>query len=222
MPREDRILSQSEIDSLLKKIAPDAGEPAAEDETPQVEPEPVEPTAAPEETTAPSMKTVSFKSIESGESEKAAPAGPVTDSIKMSEHKPEAAKPPASAQSLEIDVQKRTSGDVDEPQKKITEPTAEMSKLTAALQTISQLEERVRRLEAAVKNIPESTRALKDRVDKISAAIEAVERNKSDYGFLEAFRCNHCHSIGNVAVYVKCTSCGKENWMGWWPEKEKK
>jgi hypothetical protein len=222
MPREDRILSQSEIDSLLKKIAPDAGEPEAEDETPQVEPEPVEPTAAPEKTTAANMKTLSFKSIESGESEKSAPEALVTDAMKTSEYEPEAEEPPASAQSLEIDVQKRTSGNSGDSQKKITELTAEVNKLTAALQTVSQLEERVKQLEAALKNIPEATRTLKDRVDKISAAIKAVEGNKSDYGFLEAFRCNHCHSIGNVAVYVKCTSCGKENWMGWWPEKEKK
>jgi hypothetical protein len=33
------------------------------------------------------------------------------------------------------------------------------------------------------------------------------------------FRCNSCKSHGRVAMYLKCTSCGEEQWVGWWPKK---
>jgi len=32
------------------------------------------------------------------------------------------------------------------------------------------------------------------------------------------FRCGHCHSQGKVAMYLKCTDCGEEQWVGWWPQ----
>jgi len=234
MTREDRILSQSEIDFLLKKIQPKSDTPAEKDEpVPENEPESTEPaeatvgseeieikhakpTANPDETPASNVQAVSF---ESTKSEEAAPANLVTDSIKMTEHEPELTEPPPP---VETGKQKYTPDGVDDLKKKIADLTAEVNKLSAALQTVSQLEEKVRQLEAAVKNGPESTRTLKERIDRISAALEAGGANKPDYGFLEAFRCSHCRTKGNVAIYVKCTNCGKENWMGWWPEKEKK
>jgi outer membrane murein-binding lipoprotein Lpp len=221
MPREDRILSQSEIDSLLKKIAPKTDEPAAKEEP--ASSEPVEPEVKPEMTPSEApqnLHTVSFKATESTESEESAPAGMETDSMKMSEHKPKAAETPPSVEPMEIEVKKSAPIDANDSEKKIAELTSEVKKLSSAVQAITQLEEKVKQLEAAMKNMPDSTPNLKHRIDKIAAAIEAGEANKSDFDFLEAFICSHCHSKGNVAIYTKCTKCGKENWIGWWPEKK--
>lgn len=237
MTREDRILSQSEIDFLLKKIQPKSDTPVEKDEpVPENEPAPTEPAEATveseeievkhakpaadtEEAPVSDVQAVPFKSIKT---EEAAPANPVTDSIKMTEHEPKTAEPHPSMGLVETGKQKYTPDEVDGLKKKIADLTDEVNKLSAALQTVSQLEEKVRQLEAAVKNGPESTSTLKERIDRISAALESGQANKPDYGFLEAFRCSHCSTKGNVAIYVKCTNCGKENWMGWWPEKEKK
>ena len=38
------------------------------------------------------------------------------------------------------------------------------------------------------------------------------------YGAAKIFRCSECDAKGTVAIHVKCTQCGEENWMGWWPE----
>lgn len=233
MAREDRILSQSEIDSLLKKIAPKSDEPAAKEESAPVEPAELE--AKPTEIkgkaieieaeseaisseTPENVQTVSFKEIESTRAEEAAPTDLATESVRLSEYKPKTAEPPPSVKPVEPVRQQSAPDEADDVKKKIADLTAEVNRLSAALQTVTQLDEKVRQLEAAIKSGPESTRSLQDRIDKIAAKL-AGDVNKPDYGFLEAFRCSHCHSKGNVAIYVKCTSCGKENWMGWWPEK---
>ena len=38
------------------------------------------------------------------------------------------------------------------------------------------------------------------------------------YGATKIFRCSECDAKGTVAIHVKCTQCGEENWMGCWPE----
>lgn len=221
MPREDRILSQSEIDSLLKKIAPKSDEPEAKEEPTPVEP--VESTVKSEETSAETMQTVSFKPEEPVKSEEPKRKDHLeTDSIKMTEYKLDTEEPHPMARPVETAGQKSVPDEADDLKKQVAELTAEVNKLSAALHTVAQLEEKVKQLETLIKNTPESTGTLKARIDKIAAKLESGNGNKPDYGFLEAFRCNHCHTRGNVAIYIKCTSCGKENWMGWWPEEKKK
>jgi hypothetical protein len=36
-------------------------------------------------------------------------------------------------------------------------------------------------------------------------------------GVRREFKCD-CGAKGFVAVYIKCTKCGKETWRGWWPK----
>jgi translation initiation factor 2 gamma subunit (eIF-2gamma) len=45
-------------------------------------------------------------------------------------------------------------------------------------------------------------------------------RSSLGYGAAKIFQCSECGSGGTVAIHVKCTSCGEENWMGWWPEED--
>jgi hypothetical protein len=59
-------------------------------------------------------------------------------------------------------------------------------------------------------------------MDEISNILETIRESKSSYNLQDEFKCSHCQSKNLVAFHVKCTSCGKENWMGWWPDSNKK
>jgi prefoldin subunit 5 len=196
---DDRILSQAEIDSLLRKILPKSDEPVA------------------------SAQPVSVKPIEPSKPKESAPAGPVAASVKPTElPKHKTADTPPPLRPVAAANQEYTSAEISSLQKNIADLSREVSKLTVAMQTISQLEEKVKQLEAMIKLSPDSTRTLSGRIDEISNILEMIQQKKSDYTFFEEYKCSHCQSKNLVAFHVKCTSCGKENWMGWWPDSNKK
>lgn len=59
-------------------------------------------------------------------------------------------------------------------------------------------------------------------IAKLSGRIEAITATLKDsigYGIHRDFSCRSCGSKGHVAITIRCTDCGKEGWMGWWPEK---
>jgi hypothetical protein len=39
------------------------------------------------------------------------------------------------------------------------------------------------------------------------------------YDAYHTFKCDNCGSTGTVATVFKCTSCGTQNWRGWFPKK---
>jgi len=63
--------------------------------------------------------------------------------------------------------------------------------------------------------------------DSLAVALQAIENRLDDlggelnrtplHGFSDKFKCS-CGSAGYLAVYVKCTSCMKEEWYGNWPK----
>ena len=40
-------------------------------------------------------------------------------------------------------------------------------------------------------------------------------QNTLGYNIKRNFKCQSCSANGSVAIHVKCTQCGKENWWGW-------
>ena len=40
-------------------------------------------------------------------------------------------------------------------------------------------------------------------------------QNTLGYNIKRDFKCQSCSANGSVAIHVKCTQCGKENWWGW-------
>jgi hypothetical protein len=90
--------------------------------------------------------------------------------------------------------------------------------------TLAQLVERVSQLEAAMKQreaelpglpqLLEQLQVLSKRVDSIIANLEGTV----GFGARRNFVCKNCQSQGHVAVRLHCTSCGGENWWGWWPQ----
>jgi len=215
---EDRILSQGEIDSLLKKIMPRADEPTSSEK-----PEPAKQTepSPPGETAKQDQAAASFKQTESLKPEEPTPPVPKVVSVKPTmPPEPETEEPPPITPSAATADRESGSDEINSLKKNVVDLSREVGKLTVALQTVTQLEERVKQLEAMLKQQPGSNEMLKSRIDKITNVIEVIRQKKSDSAFLQEFVCSKCHSKSLVAIYVKCTSCGKENWMGWWSEQD--
>lgn len=59
---------------------------------------------------------------------------------------------------------------------------------------------------------------LRNRLDRIEATVMKSQK-VSRCDIKKMFHCDSCNSQGMVALYTKCTNCGKENWWGWWPKK---
>ena len=199
MAHDDRILSQAEIDSLLKKIMPKMDEPVS------------------------SGQPASVKQAEPSKPREAISPGPAFVSVKPTEPpKPKTAETPSMPRPAAAANQESVSDEISSLKKNVADLSREVGKLTIALQTITQLEESVKQLETMIKLSPDSNGILKSRIDKISNILKMLQEKKPESSFFENFTCSQCRSKGLVAIYVKCTSCGKENWMGWWPDENNK
>lgn len=100
-------------------------------------------------------------------------------------------------------------------------------------QQILDLSSRIARMEAALiklegKNssneIPAAQiKAAVQQMKNVSTQVELITeglRGTAGYNLSKTFKCNSCKTTGVVAVKVKCTQCGQENWWGWWPKKK--
>jgi hypothetical protein len=90
---------------------------------------------------------------------------------------------------------------------------------------LSKLEVAVLSLENQAGNSNASSDAAKStmqQINNVARQIEAVTeglRTTPDYNLGKIFSCASCNSNGTIAIKVMCTSCGKENWWGYWPKK---
>lgn len=71
---------------------------------------------------------------------------------------------------------------------------------------ILQLEEK---LEAAARH-------LRDMEGRVTTVYRKLQDTPS-YGVRSDFTCESCGAHGLTAIPLRCTSCGKEGWWGWWP-----
>jgi hypothetical protein len=216
---DDKILSQAEIDALLLKNAPKPkAKPPASAAVSVKQPEPPPkvkdvtppPKAAPPEplpkAAAPPPKVIiQSKATPS----KAAP--------------PKAAPPRTAAPSTPVmgtaSYQSYTSDEVANLQKTVADLTRHVIKLTVAMQRMDMLELKVSQIASVIRFSPDSMTTFERQIEEIRDILEKMQ-NKND-SLRDEFQCGKCHSDKAVAVHVKCTSCGNESWMGWWPEKEK-
>lgn len=67
--------------------------------------------------------------------------------------------------------------------------------------------------------LEERLAALSRSVEKRLAALEEKMAGNLVAG-LEDQVCDDCKAKGKTAVKFKCTSCGRESWWGFWPEKK--
>jgi hypothetical protein len=213
---DDRVLSQDEIDALLSKTLPSASPAKAGPPMPTVQQ--IKVTSPP-----PPPKVVSQT--------KAAPPPPPPKANAPAPQPVPVSQGPTPEQVANLckqiiteqtkDLQKM----VQDLQKNEIELTIKVNKLSNPDQRIDQLEEKIDQLTALVKSSPKAIRALESRIVEIYGLLDAMrqEKHQSDEGRIhDEFQCVNCHSKKLVAIHVKCTSCGHENWMGWFPDSKEK
>lgn len=120
-----------------------------------------------------------------------------------------------------------------------TEPPPPATAAVPVYSSVSQQGE-VKAAAAPSSSSPEEIEYLKKKVDDLARQMtktlglvqrldiieETMERQKALFALQkkhtwnprESFQCDSCNSSHLVALYVKCTSCGKETWIGWWPK----
>jgi hypothetical protein len=208
---DDKILSQAEIDELLSKKSPKPKPrpPVAKAATAEKPPEPKVVAPPPEPTPPPAPPP-----------QAAAPPPP-----------PEPAPPPEPLPKLAAHVKlpsgtagasykNYSSDEVAKLQETVGELARHLVKISSVLQRVDKIEEKVNQILAFIKLDPESTTQYERRLDEIQRTLEKFIKTRPD--IRDEFMCDKCQTKKAVAIHVKCTKCGKENWMGWWPEDEHK
>jgi hypothetical protein len=212
---EEKVLSQAEIDALVGKVP---SKPVAVKLAP---PKPAAP--------APAVPAPAVPAPAAAPAAAAATAAPAAAAATAA---PAAARPLASVEARQPGVtvgqlrdgtaryEKYNSTEVSNLQSVVVDLARQVAKMTNAMQRLEKAENKVAQIYSLLKLDPEEPEALGDRLDKISGRVEELAQHYSDYQ--NEFQCGHCKSTQMMALHVKCTSCGEEAWMGWWPEGNKK
>ncbi len=225
MGNDDRVLSQAEIDALLSSsITPAPPKPAAAAPVQQVKvaaapPPPKVAAQAPKAAAAPPPPPATKAAV--------APAAPAP--VKA------AAPPPAPAPAPQIVQQGPTPEQVKnlcrqivaeqtkDLAKQVVELTIKVNKIDNIKQRIDQIEEKIGEIADVMQSSPEAINALGARMEELYNLMAGMRKqhNKTDEEHIhDQFRCVDCHSEKLVAIHVKCTNCGKQNWMGWFPDSQ--
>ncbi len=64
--------------------------------------------------------------------------------------------------------------------------------------------------------------AVVKQLKKVTAQVEGMLQGLQGtpgYGAHRNFKCTSCGAEGIVAAPFRCTHCGKDRWLGWWPKK---
>lgn len=64
--------------------------------------------------------------------------------------------------------------------------------------------------------------AVVNHLKKITGQVENIIQllqNTPGVGIHKNFHCSSCGTENMVVSQVKCSKCGKEKWLGWWPKK---
>ena len=112
--------------------------------------------------------------------------------------------------------------EVPEP---IPEPAAPAVDLEPFNARIEGLEQALSASNAAVEQVKQEFQTVLEQLALIARSVEDTNRGLKatpSYRVRETFACGQCQSEKNLATPIKCTSCGKMNWWGWWPKEEEK
>lgn len=105
----------------------------------------------------------------------------------------------------------------------VAEIVARLDKLEETVRRLEQLEARVERLSAFSGRGGQNTLPVQDDIiQDLKTRIAELEGNLKAiplYGLRKTFKCDSCGAGSYVAALIKCTTCGKERWWGWWPKK---
>lgn len=213
MGNDDRVLSQAEIDALLSSTAP-APKPAA----PVIQQAKV--SAAPP---PPKVVAQDIKAVPPAQPRAAAPAPEPAAPAPIPAPAPQVINQGPTPEQVTNLCRQVASEQTKDIAKQIVELTIKVNKMDKLSQRLSQIEDKIDEMAEMVQQSPQAVEALSGRIEEICGLLEGLRRqhNKGDEERIrDQFHCVNCHSKKLVAVHVKCTSCGTENWMGWFPDKK--
>ncbi|MCX7912167.1 MAG: hypothetical protein N2506_04315 [Dehalococcoidales bacterium] len=220
---EEKVLSQAEIDALVAKMAkPDPPKkspepkPAVQEKPPVAERPPI--TERP-----PVAEKPPVAERPPAERPQAVPRPPVVESP-ASAAKPAAVKPQTAAKRPPLPpsrpgstrYEKYSSREGLTLRETLVDISRQVAKVTGMVHRLEMVEERVAQIYSLLKLDPSAANSLGAKLDQIIARLDELEMRVFD--LQGEFECARCKSRRLVAVHVKCTSCGEETWMGWFPE----
>jgi len=111
------------------------------------------------------------------------------------------------------EIRARKSGIMAEPGPAPRSPEDSVAQLASR---VAQLEKEVKRGQVAQQHLDELMGQVKDLSAKVNSLVTSLQGTVG-FGARQSFICRNCQSKGQVAARLHCTSCGEENWWGWWP-----
>jgi hypothetical protein len=197
---EGKVLSQSDIDAMLSTVPqdpdpPKSKAPAATAQKPPTADIPAQAAAAPA----------------------AKPAAPAAAAPAA---KPASANAASSGQQKSKEV--ITLEIIESLQATLADLIKRLAKMEHAMERLELLEEKVGEMGASSGAPSGELQKMKDHVQELNGQMDEISGNLKyslGYGVGKIFQCKHCESKNLVALHVKCTECGEENWLGWWPKR---
>ena len=109
------------------------------------------------------------------------------------------------------------AGEIQLLGKKISDLSSRLAKIENAINKLEKKAQSNNEVSASqMKTAIQQMRNVSSQVEIITEGL----RGTAGYNLNKTFKCNSCKSTGMVAIKVKCTQCGQENWWGWWPKKK--
>jgi hypothetical protein len=198
---EGKVLSQSDIDAMLSSIPQDSDDRPRSTATAQKPPKADIPAD-----TAATPATKPAATAAAAPAAKSAPAQPA-DTASPDRQK--------SKEVLTVEI-------IESLQTTLADLIKRLSKMENAMERLELLEEKVGEMGASSGAPSGNLQAIKDRVQQLNGQMDEISGNLKyslGYGVGKIFQCKHCESKNLVALHVKCTQCGEENWLGWWPKR---
>jgi hypothetical protein len=187
----NQVLSQDDIDNLVAKNPPKKNVPHA--------------TITLEETSPQIKKSVSIPVVDNGPrvvQQNPPPSPKIAKSVQT-----------ASGHHEECIA----AGEIQSLAQQISDLSARLAKIEAS---IGKIESRSQSFgEVSMPQIKSAVQQMKNVSSQVEIITEGL-RGTAGYNLNKTFKCSSCKSTGVVAIKVKCTQCGQENWWGWWPKKK--
>ena len=86
---------------------------------------------------------------------------------------------------------------------------------------LGQIEASLAALQAAGGPRPQDFQAVVSQLKKMTGQVQSITQglqNTPGIGVRGSFQCGSCGTKGMVVSLVRCSRCGKEKWLGWWPQ----
>ncbi|MEE8372756.1 MAG: hypothetical protein V3R87_03350 [Dehalococcoidia bacterium] len=96
-----------------------------------------------------------------------------------------------------------------------------LATMEAAMGRIGQLEASLAAVQAAGGPKAQDFQAVVNQLKKVSGQAESMMQglqNTPGYGTRKNFQCSSCGTRGMIVSLVRCSKCGTEKWLGWWPQ----